>query len=1103
MLKKLSHIILSNICIAVSLTSCDPSSLNEAECNDGKVPIGLSALISQEYVTRADSHGFTDGDVISTYIVDYENGMPGQLKDKGNRADNLFYTFNEPGNRWIPAYNVYYKDDKTAIDIYAYYPASNPESVSQFEFEVALDQSAASDSGLSAYEQSDFLWAKAENKTSSDKTVWLDFSHRMAGIRVELQEGSGFDEGEWAQARKSVLVRNTARAASINLSNGSVCVIGEQVFEGIVPQKEGDSFRAVVVPQMVSAGKTLISVTIGGSTYDYQRGDDMVYSAGKLHNFTLTVNKRSDGELEFSIAGVNISEWDNDKYSHEGAAKEYVIVNVSTPGTIDAIIAASGCQISKVRNLKVTGKINSRDFEVMKDKMTNLSSLNLKEAIIVADGSNSADRIPTRALCYKSNLISIILPDRLRTIGEFAFAHTNISGSLIIPEGVVTLEDGCFAECASLSGHLYLPSTLKHIGTSTDKNESVGVFIGCNFVCELNLPEGLETIGSAAFCRCRNIYGELHIPESVTSINYRSFAFMNGISGSVRIPQNILTIPEDCFCESGFNGNLILHDGILTIERSAFKSTDLKGELHLPKNMEVINADAFSSCDFSGSLAFPESIRHIGDRAFQGNRRLMGTIEIPEGVMSIGSKAFYNCSMLEGVVFPESLENILDSEGGAFENCFNLGRIVCKSRIPPKISDVCFKGVSKDNFVLEVPQGSEQQYRVAKGWNSFKRISASRHIAASRSVLSAINTAVTRKFTLHADGPWKVVSYPDWVRPSAVSGDGKTELTLSFSQKPQDGKKRIGEIVFSLESDDYQTALKLEQYDFDNPEDAVIQLQKASVGRAANIVILCDGYSAEEVSQGKAMSCANEARDHLFSLSPFSTFKDRFNVWTAVSVSMDSGVNSLNSSLETRFGSIATDGSVKCGDKGRIIDYVRSALAFDEGELSRTLILVLPNTDDYDGSAYFDASCLGIAYCPKSSNAYPMDFRGMVQYWAGGRVFGRLADESVRTNSFFSDSQEVLDAQSKGWYRNVSLSGKTADTAWKDFASHKSYSSFVDVFEGAMTCSRGIYRSEQSSCMSTRIAYYNTIGRFEIMRRIFEYSGEEFSLERFIDNDIF
>lgn len=45
MLKKLSHIILSNICIAVSLTSCDPSSLNEAECNDGKVPIGLSALI--------------------------------------------------------------------------------------------------------------------------------------------------------------------------------------------------------------------------------------------------------------------------------------------------------------------------------------------------------------------------------------------------------------------------------------------------------------------------------------------------------------------------------------------------------------------------------------------------------------------------------------------------------------------------------------------------------------------------------------------------------------------------------------------------------------------------------------------------------------------------------------------------------------------------------------------------------------------------------------------------------------------------------------------------------------------------------------------------
>ena len=162
----------------------------------------------------------------------------------------------------------------------------------------------------------------------------------------------------------------------------------------------------------------------------------------------------------------------------------------------------------------------------------------------------------------------------------------------------------------------------------------------------------------------------------------------------MRIPQNIQMIPEDCFCGSKFNGSLILHDGIVNIDRSAFRDTDLKGELHLPKDLEVISDDAFCNCDFSGVLALPATVRYIGSRAFQGNERLIGTVEIPEGVLSIGTKAFYDCRMLEGIIFPESLENILDSEGGAFENCFNVGRIVCRSRIPPTISERCFLGIA-------------------------------------------------------------------------------------------------------------------------------------------------------------------------------------------------------------------------------------------------------------------------------------------------------------------------------------------------------------------------------------------------------------------------
>ena len=447
--------ILGGILMAALPPSCAKESGTEEVAE--RTPICLNSTISQDNVTRADQNGFADGDVIATYIVDYEDGKPGILQDNGNRADNLFYTYNEPGFRWVPAYNVYFKDEKTPVDIYAYYPAAYPESVNSHDFEIALDQNSRNASGMSGYEKSDFLWAKAENKTAADKMIWLNFSHRMAGLRITLAEGEGFDEGEWESADKGVLIRNTARSAVINLSDGSVTAVGEAEYQGIIPQMEGDVFRAAVVPQIIRAGKVLITVTVGGQPYDLVKESDTIYTGGKLHNFTLTVNRRGAGEYEISIADEGISDWENDRYSHEGAAKEYAIVNVSTPGTIDAVISASGRQISKIRNLKVTGSINSRDFEVMNTRMVNLSSLNLKDASIVADEKNEADRIPENAFASKYSLVSIILPDKLRTIGARAFYNTNITGSLIIPEGVVTLEDACFNDCSSLTGQLSLP----------------------------------------------------------------------------------------------------------------------------------------------------------------------------------------------------------------------------------------------------------------------------------------------------------------------------------------------------------------------------------------------------------------------------------------------------------------------------------------------------------------------------------------------------------------------------------------------------------------------------------------------------------------------
>lgn len=84
--------------------------------------ISLSGEIDQVTLSRVNDGGFCHNDVMGVYIVDYEGGSPGTLLDEGNRATNLQFTFDETNYKWNSAYDVFWKDSKTPIDVYGYYP---------------------------------------------------------------------------------------------------------------------------------------------------------------------------------------------------------------------------------------------------------------------------------------------------------------------------------------------------------------------------------------------------------------------------------------------------------------------------------------------------------------------------------------------------------------------------------------------------------------------------------------------------------------------------------------------------------------------------------------------------------------------------------------------------------------------------------------------------------------------------------------------------------------------------------------------------------------------------------------------------------------------
>ncbi len=1122
-MKRVKHTLLYLLAAgAMLLTGCSDDFFGDKTEQHDSNRIQLSGDIDQLAVTRVNDNGFCNGDVMGVYIVDYEGNKPGTLKVNGNRGDNVRHTFDEPNYKWNSAYDLFWKDKHTHIDVYGYYPFANPESIEDYQFEVQKDQSKATENGeMGGYEASDFLWGKVSDVAPTTSVIRLPMAHRMSNARVTLIQGSGFAEGEWANLEKIVLTANVARKASINLSTGDIKTAGAVENTMTIPSRTNDEWRTIVVPQTVAAGTTLFSITIGGVPYKFTKNEAFTYVSGKMMNFGIKVDKQTgSGAYKLTLISESITPWENDLVSHDAAAKEYVVIN-STPGGLKNAITAANKDYTKIKNLKITGEINAKDFEFMKDSMENLAAINLREVSIMAMGDGDdrkADEIPHDAFNNKKSLTSLVLPNKLKAIRTAAFSGCSfLTGSLLIPEGVTEIDKDAFYGCRSLNGTLSLPSTLKRIGDIIGYTGYWdGPFRGCQFVCELVLPDNLEIIGCGAFGDCPGLHGNIKLPSKLKYLGEGAFQADPNLTGSINIPQGVTYIPENCFDGSGFDGNLTLHDGITSIGSSAFAHCPLKGELKLPKNLTTISENAFYGCDFSGELKIPTAVRAIGSHAFAYNWRLMGVLEFPEGLQSIGAGAFAKCSSIEGLIFPESLESIryeasVNEDGGAFQNCFGVSSIVCKGDMPAYVQNGAFDGVAKDNFTLEVPESAIQQYQAASGWKDFKRIAAHHELVCRPSVACALSTEHKQKLVINAEGEWEVASKPDWCEVSPASGNKKTEVTLTIKGMAKNADSRDGKVVFRLKDKDYTHECSVSQYGYEYGEDEWITLQKATKGNngGINIVLLGDGFSAKDIANGKYLKDIKQEVEYFFGIEPYKTYRDYFNVYTAIPLSTESGVGTVNTIRYNRFNTTFTGGVGLKADYDEVFDYALGAPTVNKGNLNQTLIIMVPNSTDYGGICQMWEDGSAIAFCPQSTYGYPLDTRGVIQHEAGGHGFGKLGDEYIYHNAFidFCDCTccghvlEFNGAKSLGWFDNLELTGKMHSVGWSHLIFDDRYSDIVDIYEGGYKHNRGVFRSEPNSYMNNDIPYYSSISRESIVKRIKAYAGETYSFEDFVKND--
>ena len=294
-------------------------------------------------------------------------------------------------------------------------------------------------------------------------------------------------------------------------------------------------------------------------------------------------------------------------------------------------------------------------------------------------------------------------------------------------------------------------------------------------------------------------------------------------------------------------------------------------------------------------------------------------------------------------------------------------------------------------------------------------------------------------------------------------------------------------------------------------------LNTATKGPGIDIVFIGDGYDAKDIAKGTFKQNTEDGFKHFFGIEPYSTYKDYFNVYAVVSKSDDSGIGTVNTVIDTKFGSYFTQNRIKAPAADKCFQWAKRADA--SMDLSKSLVIMLMNTSTYEGVTMMYGDGSAIVCCPVSTDAYPYDFRGIIQHEAGGHGFGKLGDEYIYHNAFIQtcDCKDGCEHprgdddtmtsygiyKSKGWYKNLSMTADDKQVPWAHLIYHKNYSDKVDMYEGGYMHTRGVYRSEATSCMNNNIPYYSAISRQAIVERIKAYAGEAFDFDDFVAKDSF
>lgn len=210
------------------------------------------------------------------------------------------------------------------------------------------------------------------------------------------------------------------------------------------------------------------------------------------------------------------------------------------------------------------------------------------------------------------------------------------SGTFEVPEGILSIGDSAFEECALLE-EVLIPNTVTSIGK--------GAFSSCAALASVTIPESVATLGESAFYDCENLY-EVDMPDSASAaIKEISDGLFYGCGSlySIELPPSVTRIGEGAFSYTGLS-ELMLPDAVEEIGASAFSNCYDLYSIVIPGHVKKIGPHAFEGCQSVEEITMEEGIAEIGDYAFK--ETAIYEVSIPLSVKTIGNNPFALCGNL-------------------------------------------------------------------------------------------------------------------------------------------------------------------------------------------------------------------------------------------------------------------------------------------------------------------------------------------------------------------------------------------------------------------------------------------------------------------------